>query len=93
MGLAPLIFRVAPFCGASLAFGAPPVSPDQKAGFPFSDIRLIPRYPTKSPLADVLRLVPPGSDEYVTEKYAFEIELILKQWSEALKTSVRDASA
>ena len=93
MGLAPLFLRVAPFCGASLAFGAPPVSPDQKAGFPFSDIRLIPRYPTKSPLADVLRLVPPGSDEYVTEKYAFEIELILRQWSEALKTSVRDASA
>ncbi len=93
MGLAPLILRAAPFYGASLALETPLVSLDEKPRFPFSDVRLIPRYPAKSPLADVLRLVPPGSDEYVTEKYAFEIELILKQWSQDLKASVRDASA
>ncbi len=61
--------------------------------FPFSDLRLKPRYPAKSPLEDVLRLVAPGSDEFVTEKYAFEIESVLQQWSVAFKASVRDLSA
>ncbi len=32
-------------------------------------------------------------DEFVTEKYAFEIELILKQWTQTLKDSARDLSA
>ena len=41
----------------------------------------------------MLRLVRPGSDEYVTEKYAFEIDLVLKQWSLALKASARDDAA
>ena len=51
-----------------------------------TDVRLTPHYPAKSPLADILRLVAPGSDEYVTEKYAFEIESLLKQWGQTLKT-------
>src|SRR5262249_35970798 len=49
-------------------------------------------YPAKSPLEDVLRLVPPGSDEYVTEKYAFEIGSQLDEWSRALEASVHDLS-
>ncbi len=44
-------------------------------------------------MEDVLRLVAPGSDEYVTEKYAFEIEVLLKQWSRTLKASAADFSA
>ena len=48
-------------------------------------LRLTPRYPAKSPLDDVLRLVVPGSDEFVTEKYAFEIGRLLNDWSQALK--------
>jgi tetratricopeptide (TPR) repeat protein/peroxiredoxin len=44
-------------------------------------------------LEDVLRLVVPGSDEYITEKYAIEIESLLKQWSHSLKASVRDLAA
>ena len=60
--------------------------------FPFADVRLTPHYPAKSPLEDVLRLVAPGSDGYVTEKYAFEIESLLKQWGQALKTSAHDLS-
>ena len=92
MGLAPLFLKAAPLCEASLVFGPPLISPDQKPGFPFSDARLTPHYPAKSPLADVLRLVAPGSDEYVTEKYAAEIELILKEWSQVLKTHVSDGS-
>ena len=33
-----------------------------------------------------MRLVQPGLDEYVSEKYAFEIMQILGHWSEALKS-------
>ncbi len=56
------------------------------ASFSFSDTRLEPRYPVKSPLEDVLRLVEPGSDEFLTEKYAFEIDLVLARWSHTLKS-------
>jgi Flp pilus assembly protein TadD/peroxiredoxin len=91
LGLTPLLLRPSPLHGYSLLFGLPGGLPDP--AFPFSDLRLKPRYPAKSPLEDVLRLVAPGSDEYVTEKYAFEIEAVLQQWSVALKTSVRDLSA
>ena len=87
MGLAPLLLRPAPFRGSSYLFG-----PNQSPSFPFSDLRLNPLYPVQSPLEDVLRLVAPGSDEYLTEKHAFEIESQLKHWSHALKASVRDAS-
>jgi len=34
----------------------------------------------------VLRLVAPGSDEFVTERYAFEIGRLLDEWSQALKS-------
>ncbi|MDE3188684.1 MAG: VCBS repeat-containing protein, partial [Acidobacteriota bacterium] len=87
VGLAPLLLRPAPFCGSSLLFAATRLPADRNPAFPFADVRLTPHYPAQSPLADVLRLVPPGSDEYITEKYAFEIESILKQWSQSLKAS------
>ena len=93
MGLAPLLLRPAPFHGYSFVFGPPKGLPNRNAGFPFSDVRLTPHYPAPSPLEDVLRLVAPGSDDYVTEKYAWEIESLLKQWGQALKASVRDLSA
>jgi Flp pilus assembly protein TadD/peroxiredoxin len=93
MGLAPLLLRPAPFLGYSLLFGPAKIFPNEKPAFPFSDAHLTPHYPAKSPLADVLRLVAPGSDEYITEKYASEIEALLKQWSQALKASARDLSA
>ncbi len=91
MGLAPLLFRPAPFYGTSLLFSSESL-PNQSSAFAFTDVRLTPHYPAKSPLADILRLVAPGSDEYVTEKYAFEIDSLLKQWGQTLKTSVGDFS-
>jgi tetratricopeptide (TPR) repeat protein/peroxiredoxin len=90
MGLAPLLLRPASFSASSALFGPAEIFPNWKPAFPFSDIRLTPHYPAESPLADVLRLVAPGSDEYVTEKYAFEIESLLNQWGAALKASVHD---
>ncbi len=93
MGFAPLLLRAAPFYGRSFLFGTPKaIRNQQHLALAFADARLTPHYPAKSPLTDILRLVVPGSDEYITEKYAFEIESLLKQWSDALKTSVRDLS-
>ena len=83
--LVPLVLRAAPL----VAFPSPrstEFSPQ------FSDVRLNPDYPSPSPLADVFRLVPPGSDTYVTEKYASEIESILRRWGHDLKASPRDCS-
>jgi tetratricopeptide (TPR) repeat protein/peroxiredoxin len=92
LGFAPVLLRPSPLYGYSFLFGPSDVPGHQDPAFPFADIRLTPHYPAKSPLEDVLRLVAPGSDEYVTEKYAFEIESILAAWSAALKKSVPDIS-
>ena len=54
--------------------------------FPFADFRFAPHYPAKSPLDDVLGRVVPGTDEYVSEKYAFEITGLLNEWGQSLKT-------
>jgi Flp pilus assembly protein TadD/peroxiredoxin/ketosteroid isomerase-like protein len=92
MGLAPFFFRSAPFYGSSLASvfsdGLPAA-----AGAPAFDFRLDPHYPARSPLEGVLRLVAAGSDEYVTERYAVEIEAVLSQWAKTLKASPEDHSA
>ena len=44
-------------------------------------------------MSDVLRLVDPGSDEFVTESYVAEIEPLLGKWSRAFRTPRRDLSA
>ena len=66
---------------------------DTAPEFGLSDVRLLPHYPTQSPLVDVLRLVSPGSDEFITEKYAFEIESLLKTWGLDLKKSPSNMAA
>lgn len=85
LGLAPVALRSAPLLGASLA-------PSGRAGqstayeeHKLFEPRLQPLYPTRSPLEDVLRLVPPGLDEFVTEKYAAEIDAVLQGFSRALR--------
>ena len=93
IGFAPLLLRPAPLFGASLLFATPQPPTNSKADFQFAEHRLTPHYPTQSPLVDVLKLVTPGSDQYVTEKYAFEIDSCLKRWSDGLKSSPRDHSA
>jgi hypothetical protein len=61
--------------------------PDCNPAIDFADYRVTPHYPAKSPLEDLLRKAVPGTDEYVTEKYAAEITRLLEAWSEALKVS------
>src|ERR1700730_11232065 len=93
LGLAPVLFCPTPFHASSFLFEPRGTLPSYPSGFSFADIRLTPHYPSKSPQEDVLRLVAPGSDEYVTEKYAFEIGSQLNQWSRALEASAHDLSA
>ena len=93
LGLAPVLFCPAPFHASSFLFGSSESVSGNPSDFPFADIRLTPHYPAKSPLEDLLRLVTPGSDEYVTEKYALEIGKQLNQWSQTLQASAHDLSA
>ena len=64
---APLFFLPSPIDSAVLRSFAPSVLGRHALSLPFSEYRLTPRYPGKAPLDDVLRYVPPGSDQYVTE--------------------------
>ncbi len=89
IGMAPLLLRPAPFGAFPLFCGAPAGPP----GFPYADIRLTPHYPAQSPLADILRLVPAGSDDYPTEKYAVEIESQLQEWGRNLTSSSPNVSS
>ena len=90
LGWSSLVFRAAPFFGSPLVFGTKSVLRPGDTPFAFSDIRLRPHYPARSPLADLLRLVEPGSDEYGTERLAFELGSIFEQWSQALRRSALD---
>ncbi|WP_254063988.1 FG-GAP-like repeat-containing protein [Granulicella sp. S190] len=88
-----MLFRSAALHASSSLLASQQTLPSQDFNFSFTDIRLTPHYPARSPLEEVLRLVPPGSDEYVTEKYAFEIASQLTQWGRALEASVHDLSS
>jgi tetratricopeptide (TPR) repeat protein len=84
MGWTSSLFLPAPM--AAWPFG-PPIRDTLGMQFPhllFADVRLTPQYPAKSPLEQILQKVAPGGDEYITEKYAFEIAARLEDWSKAL---------
>ncbi|MGB6960427.1 MAG: FG-GAP-like repeat-containing protein [Candidatus Acidiferrum sp.] len=85
MRWAPLLFLPAPIRAASSWPFRGGIPGGHNFAFDLADSRVSPHYPAKSPLEDVLRKALPGSDEYVTEKYAFEIMRPLEEWSQALK--------
>src|SRR5262245_39264878 len=82
----------APACFLTAPLQAIPF-PRQLSTNPFAsalllgDSRVTPHYPTHSPLDAVLRLVTPGTDEFLTEKYAAEIGRVLDTWSARLTAS------
>jgi len=90
VGIAPALLRLPPFCGSRLAF---PFAAIESQPLALADFRLKPSYPARSPLEDVLRRVVPGTDEFVTEKYAFEIEALLRSWSQSLKTAAGEGAS
>jgi Flp pilus assembly protein TadD len=84
-----LSLRAAPFFGSALL---PPHSgiPSHGDAFESPEIfRYRPHYPAQSLLADILALVPAGSDSYVTERYATEIGEVFAAWSKELRAGVR----
>jgi len=86
MGWAPFVFSSAPLFASRFS----PLSCAPflgAASAPLSDFRIAPHYPSKSPLDDVFRLVAPGGDEFITEKYADEIMPLVHAWGERLKAS------
>src|SRR5271163_3627659 len=87
MGWAPTLLLPAPLRAWHLHPPAEENLAAQHLSLPFADVRLLPHYPVKSPLDELLRKVDPVADDYATEKYAFEIGRLLDDWSTGLKTA------
>lgn len=85
MRWAPGLFLPSPFQTESFCYGARRNL--QTPLFALGESRVTPHYPANSPLDDVLRLVAPGTDEFLREKDAAEIGRLLQAWSQDLKTS------
>jgi hypothetical protein len=84
---APVLLLPAPLQASPFRLFSPETPAARASPFPFADFRLTPHYPVRSPLDDVLLKVIPGTDEYLTEKYGFEIMQLLDEWSVGLKTA------
>lgn len=84
---APVLFLPAPIYASLCRSDLANILGGGNRDFDLADIRVSPRYPAKSPLDEVLRKVVPGTDEYLTEKYAFQVMRVLEEWSQALKKS------
>ncbi|KAA6464775.1 tetratricopeptide repeat protein [Acidobacteria bacterium AB60] len=82
LAMAPGFFRVAPLLGAIAPARFLPEA--DKTSAPLLETRFVPHYPAQSPLADVMTRIAPGSDEYLTERFAAEIEVILKDWGKRM---------
>jgi tetratricopeptide (TPR) repeat protein len=86
--------------GAALAFvpaglGLPSLDPLSAREFraPAGEFHVHPHYRTPRPLDAVLRKVPAGFDDFVTEKYHDQIAAVLKQWSLELLESPQTTGA
>lgn len=86
VSLAPVAFLPAPLrlFASDLRGGVDP---------PYADIRVTPRYPAKAPLDDLISLVTPGTDQFIAEKYAFEIEQMLKFWAVELRRGTANVAS
>ena len=82
LSLAPAAFSPAPL---NLLVSAHVDLQTMSHPFDFADFRITPHYPAKVSLDDVVRFASPGTDAFVNEKYAFEIEKILQQWAKQLQ--------
>jgi Flp pilus assembly protein TadD/peroxiredoxin len=87
MRWAPILFLPAPLQARAFRSLLGETPCEGNPSLEFADLRVRPHYPTNSPLDDVLEKVTPGTDAFVTEKYAFEILRLLDEWSRGLKAS------
>jgi tetratricopeptide (TPR) repeat protein len=60
---------------------------------PMADFHLHPQYRASSALDAVLRKVPAGFDDFVTEKYQDQVAAVLRDWSSQLLESPRNTGA
>ncbi len=73
-------------------FGSPDFSvPANDSDYP--TLYVHPHYRSDRPLDSVLLKAAAGNDAFVTEKYADDLEVMLRQWSASLLQSPRDVSA
>lgn len=84
---APVLFLPAPISNATFRALSETARGTPETAFDLADYHFVPHYPAKSPLDGVLSKVVPGSDEYGTEKHAFEIGMLLEEWGRALTAS------
>ena len=92
-GLGPLLLRPSLLAGASSFLPSLRAMSSAPTAVAFGDLRYRPHDTAQSPLSEIFRLIPPGADDYITEKYAVEIEQVLAHWSYALRESVANVSA
>ncbi|MGB9512262.1 MAG: tetratricopeptide repeat protein [Candidatus Acidiferrum sp.] len=82
-------FQAAPLAFLPAGMPIPPlfpfVSEEQTAALP--ELQLHPEYRVKRAIDSILRKVPAGFDEFVTEKYQDEIEAVFRQWTVQLLQS------
>ncbi len=83
LSAAPLLLKAAPLFAHPVPCAAGSVLSGDN--FLLAGSRYRPHYPVGSPLEDVLALVSPERDGFVTEVYADEIGLVLQAWSEAMR--------
>ncbi len=83
LSFAPAFLRPAPLLGSFLHS-----RPGGPGDYSLADVHFSPHYPEQSPLTDIFKLVPAGSDDYPLERYAVEIESILNDWGAALTRSL-----
>lgn len=87
MRWAPILFLPAPLRSLIPRWTEGSALDEQSAALPFAEPRFTPHYPAKSPLDDLTRFVVPGTDEYITEKYASEIAGLFAAWARELRSS------
>ncbi len=86
MRCAPVLFLPAPIHGLSFPLLVEPRG-ENSGALDFADFPVTPHYPAKSALEEIVQKVVPGTDEYVTEKYAVEIMRRLEEWAQGLKAA------
>jgi len=93
-GSASTLFLPAPLSGLGAAPFAQEAATRAAAGMPpFTDYRILPQYPTRSPLEELTRKARQKVDDYPSEKYGREIEALFARWAVELRRKKDDFSA
>jgi tetratricopeptide (TPR) repeat protein len=93
-GSASALFLPAPLFGVGAAPLAQEAATRAAGDNPlFSDYRILPQYPTRSPLEELIRKARQKLDDYPSEKYARQIETLFARWEVDLRQKKDDLRA